>query len=446
MRRWLILVAIMLAAVAGGASYFASQNAPAPAGLDVPSTIAVTRGDVQQSVTAAGKLVDVRKVTLSMGASGQLSKINVRPGDKVHVGDLLAALDTTDLEREVAKAEQAFLIQQATYSSTLQPAATTLAAAQAASRSANAAYQAAKQKFDANQDQVTVSCFNLQNAADALGRARDAYQPLANDFQNRHYAEAQAAKARLELAQNNYTAELAQCNLAKSSVNDSGLRTAQAQLLEAQTNLTKLISPTATSLITARADLELARLSLEAARRQLALAALVAPFDGVVLEVKNKLGDTVNANAPLISLADPYALAVEAQVDEKDFALVQTDQLAQFLFDARPDITATGHVDQIIPQRASGSQALYPVVLAFDRLPDGLAADMSVDVSIAIARRSDVLRLPRAVVRAKADDTAQVNIWVNDHAEPRAIKVGLRGDLYVEIVAGLSAGDRVVSQ
>ena len=75
-----------------------------------------------------------------------------------------------------------------------------------------------------------------------------------------------------------------------------------------------------------------------------------------------------------------------------------------------------------------------------------VAADMSVDVSIAIASRSDVLRLPRAVVRAKADNTAQVNVWVNDHTELRMITVGLRGDIYIEILAGLSAGDRVVSQ
>jgi HlyD family secretion protein len=127
-------------------------------------------------------------------------------------------------------------------------------------------------------------------------------------------------------------------------------------------------------------------------------------------------------------------------------ALVRTGQVAQLLFDARPELTATGRVERIVPARLSGSQALYPVYLTFDDLPDGLAADMSTDVAIAIASKSNVLRLPRAVVRAKADNTAQVNVWVNDHIEQRSVTTGLRGDVYVEIVDGLKEGDRVVSQ
>jgi multidrug efflux pump subunit AcrA (membrane-fusion protein) len=56
------------------------------------------------------------------------------------------------------------------------------------------------------------------------------------------------------------------------------------------------------------------------------------------------------------------------------------------------------------------------------------------------------LRLPRSLARAKSDNTAQVEVWVEDHVEPRSIKTGLRGDVYVEIVDGLNEGDLVVSQ
>ena len=447
MRRWLIAAAIGLVVVlVGAASYFNARDTRAQTSASQPPTVSVTRGEVQQLVTASGKLVNTRKTALSLGLSGQLAKIDVRPGDRVKQGQVLAALDTTDLQQEAAQAEQTYLIQQATYSNTLRPSASTLAAARAAVNSANAAYQAAQQKFATSQDQITVSCFNLQNAADALGRARDAYEPLANDFQNRHYDEAQASKAMLEAAQNTYDAELARCNLARNNADDSNVRTAQTQLLAAQNTLTNLISPTATSLITARADLESARLSWEAARQRLSQTTIVAPFDGLIVDVNQQVGATVNANAALITLIDPQALEVEASVAERDLALVQIGQVAQLLFDAQPDLTATGHVERIVPARLSGSQALYPVYLTFDQLPEGLAADMSVDISITIAGKSGVLRLPRAVVRAKPDNTAQVNVWVEDHVEPRSITVGLRGDVYVEIVDGLREGDLVVSQ
>jgi HlyD family secretion protein len=71
---------------------------------------------------------------------------------------------------------------------------------------------------------------------------------------------------------------------------------------------------------------------------------------------------------------------------------------------------------------------------------------MTVDASIVIAKQSNVLRLPRALVRARSDGTAQVRVWVGDHTEDRTVKVGLRGDQYVEIVDGLSEGEQVVSR
>ncbi len=447
MRRWLIALAIgLIIILVGAASYFTSHASPEKANIAQPTTVAVTRGDVQQLVTASGKLVNTRQTTLSMGASGQLAKVDVRPGDRVKQGQVLAALDTTDLEQAVAQAEQTYLIQQATYSSTLQPSVATIAAARAAVNSASSAYQAARQKTATNQDQITVSCIDLQNAADAVGRTRDAYQAIANDLRGWIQAEKQARKAAWQAAQNAYDAELARCNLARNNTDDSSVRTAQTQLLAAQNILTNLISPTATSLITAQADLESARLSLEQARHQLSQSTIVAPFDGVVVDVKQKAGDRVDANTAIVTLIDPQALEVEASVAERDLGLVQAGQGAQLLFDAQPDLTATGHVERMVPSRLSGSQALYPVYLTFDQLPAGLAADMSVDISITIAGKEHVLRLPRSIVHAKADNTAQVNVWVEDHLEPRSIKTGLRGDVYVEIVAGLSEGDLVVSQ
>ncbi len=55
-------------------------------------------------------------MTLSFGVSGTVSKVNVQVGDQVKKGDVLAELDTTDLELAIAQAEQEYLSQQATYS------------------------------------------------------------------------------------------------------------------------------------------------------------------------------------------------------------------------------------------------------------------------------------------------------------------------------------------
>jgi multidrug efflux pump subunit AcrA (membrane-fusion protein) len=71
---------------------------------------------------------------------------------------------------------------------------------------------------------------------------------------------------------------------------------------------------------------------------------------------------------------------------------------------------------------------------------------MTVDASIIVAQRTGVLQLPRALVRAGADGTAQVDVWADARVEKRTVQIGLRGDVYVEILAGLREGEQVVGQ
>jgi hypothetical protein len=54
--------------------------------------------------------------------------------------------------------------------------------------------------------------------------------------------------------------------------------------------------------------------------------------------------------------------------------------------------------------------------------------------------------LPRALVRARSDGTAQVKVWVGGQTESRTVSVGLRGDVYVGILEGLRLGDEVVGE
>ncbi len=445
--RYLLVIALALIAIAG-AGCAGTPSAPQAAGAEdgAPATVAVERGDVQQTVSAPGTLVGTRKVTLSIGAGGRLAELNVRPGDQVKAGDVLAALDTADLELQVKKAELAYLKQQLVYSRTVQADPDDLAGAQAAVDTAQAAYEKARREFEHRDDQITASCVGYENAKDALDQAQRAFDSVANDWKARTYPIYEQRKEMLAQAQEAYDLALANCNLSTSGLNETGLRSAWTQLLEARAALDELTSPPAEKVIAAQADLEQARLALEDARQQLAAAKLSAPFDGVVVEVKAKVGENVGANAGVIALVDPDSVEVEAQVVEEDLPLVQTGQSATLFFDARPDAEASGEVTRIVPKRSSGDRPQYPVYVAVSELPEGLAPGMTVDASIVIDGRENVLRLPRAVVRARADGTALVEVWTGSGVEERTVKVGLRGDRYVEILEGLSEGEQVVSE
>jgi multidrug efflux pump subunit AcrA (membrane-fusion protein) len=116
-------------------------------------------------------------------------------------------------------------------------------------------------------------------------------------------------------------------------------------------------------------------------------------------------------------------------------------------FDAIPDAAVTGRVARIVPQRsATAATPVYPVYITLDNAGPTLAPGMTVDASVVSERRENVLRLPRALVRTRADNTATLQVWNGVSTEERTVQVGLRGNQYVEILSGLAEGDAVVSR
>jgi macrolide-specific efflux system membrane fusion protein len=106
MKRWLIAttLAVVLAA-GGGAGYFVLN---APAKDDVPRTVPVARGNVEETVLATGTIEASSLVSVGAEVSGRIKSLNVQLGDDVKAGDVIAEIDSLNQENEV-KASQASL-------------------------------------------------------------------------------------------------------------------------------------------------------------------------------------------------------------------------------------------------------------------------------------------------------------------------------------------------
>ncbi len=448
MKRWLILLGVLLIlAVIGGAGYFGYHAAqPANnAAVQAPPTIAVARGDVTQSVTAPGQLVGTRERMLSLSIAGRLSKINVRAGDSVKAGDVLAQLDDSALRYALQTAQATLASAQAKLNKLKEPPSdVAVAAARAQVASAQSAYDAAVAKNAHAGDQITVAKAALEKANVTLQQAQSAYDLVSW----RSDIGMLTQSATLQKATIDYQSALASYNLAAAEINDSAVRAAAQVLAQAQSNLVQLTAPpNAHDIAMDQADVDAAQVAVNQAQDNLNRAKLVDPFDGVVQDVRAKEGDTVSAGAPLVQLSDLKALEARSTVTEEDYPLTRVGQTAQLFFDSQPDLVVTGKVTEIVPLRdASSTSPVYPVYIALDNVPDGLAPGMTVDGSILIAKRANVLRLPRALVHARSDGTAQVQVWANGRSETRTIKTGLRGDQYAEILSGLSEGELVISR
>jgi len=245
----------------------------------------VARTTLSSAVESSGSIAAQDDVALSFRTGGSVAQVNVDAGHRVKTGDVLAKLDTAQLELQVARAELGYLSQQATYSKTVQPDPDMVAAAQAALNNAHTAYQIALHKSSLSGDQITVSCANLDNAQQAYDDAATAYNNTLSDWRVQVYGtyEVSPQKARLDSAKAAYDLAQANCTLARQGVNDSAVTSAWAQIQQAKENLSSLNSPRDEKLTVAHAQLEQARLTWEQAQLALTDAELVAPFDGIVV-------------------------------------------------------------------------------------------------------------------------------------------------------------------
>ena len=133
------LVLLLAGAVLLSAGIAAATRAQATIETTAAETGQVTLATLSAVVDSSGSVTPAAEVTLTFGASGTVKRVNVSAGQAVRRGDVLAELDTIDLELQVAQAQQTYLSQQAAYSLTVTPDADEVKAAQLALSSAQAA-------------------------------------------------------------------------------------------------------------------------------------------------------------------------------------------------------------------------------------------------------------------------------------------------------------------
>jgi len=98
---WIAVLLVILAA--GGWYVWQAYLAPTPPA--VPDTVAVTRGDIQQTVLANGILQAKSLVSVGAQVSGRIEKLDVKVGDTVRQGQLIAEIDPSDQQNAVKSAQ-----------------------------------------------------------------------------------------------------------------------------------------------------------------------------------------------------------------------------------------------------------------------------------------------------------------------------------------------------
>ncbi len=466
MGRWkLILLVILALSVVGSAGYVGYFGLPtgAPAHAEAeetpPATVPVTKGNVRQIISAPGRVNGTHEQDLTMGVEGRVDSVTVRPGDAVTKGQVLVQLGEKNRFEAAVSAARLDLLQARQDLEDLRASAPQAAAdAQADLIEAEDAYNKAQTKVEAlkypraTQARIDSTYNDYQKALQQVAVAQDHFRSQSNLApDDPRYVEALQAltsltkeKDRLLGVYNWITAKPTEQEIAETQ---AAMEVAKATYDSAKRAWERLKDgPDAMELELAQASIADKERLLAQAEEDLAHLTLTAPFDGVVTDVQGKVGAEVSANTAVVTLSNPGALEAEVTVVEEDYALMQPGMPAQLYFDAQPDAQVTGHVSRVVPSRTSDSTPMYPVFIEIDEVPAGLAPGMTVDASIITAEKKDVLILPKALVRARTDGTATVEVWANGSQQSREITIGLIGDSDVEIVSGLAEGELVVGR
>jgi len=284
------------------------------------------------TVKAIGTLISANQAALAFQASGRVKEIDVKEGDPVKAGALLAALDTSILDLQVAQQQ---------------------AALDAASANLD------KVKAGPTTDDLALAKSNLDRAKAALDQAQAAFDRAGGD--SNPFAGMLPQTLALQQAYSAYQGAQASFNLTVNHPTASELKMAQAQVAQQQA-------------------------ALDLAKQNIANARIVAPFGGTILWVTPHLGETATPGAPAITLADLTRMQVQVGVDEGSLALIKVGQTATITADAVPGKTMTGRVSKIgLLATTTAGIVSVPVTLDIDptdaRIYPGLSATAEININ-----------------------------------------------------------------
>jgi HlyD family secretion protein len=288
------LAAVLVAVISSGCK---------PSGGDARfETVAATRGDIAEHVTASGTLSAVVSVDVGSQVSGKISTLAVDYNSPVKKGQLVAEIDPT------------------VYAAALRQAQGELA-------SANATVILKRQNLERKKILV----------------------PL---------------KAASQLDLDQATAELAEAE-ASVTINQAALESAQANL---------------------------------------GYCKITAPVDGIVIARKVDLGQTLTAGFTtpvLFTIAqDISKMNISASISEADIGQVKEGQPVDFTVDAFPEETFHGLVTQVRKSPTTTQNVVtYETIVTVENPEKKLFPGMTADVSILVAERKNVLKIPNTALR-----------------------------------------------
>jgi HlyD family secretion protein len=415
----------------------ATLSWPRGSAADASGFVVARKGDLVVRLSTSGTLRATDAITYRSPLGARETEITflAPEGTQVGDGDLLVRLDTTDLQRELERAQQ-----------TERQARLDEQVAAAQREDAAAALESIIDGEDALAREEALEKMRLDELdVERLRQEHGALEPLlARGFITREElgkSEIELRKAESQLARDRRRAAMLTEKTRPRDENRARLLIAQR---EAQyQNARQHVDDAVALIVSLRAAVDAC--TIYARRPGLVV---YEEFLAATPRRKVHVGDRVTASQGIVTIPDVGRMIVESSLRESDVHRVRAGQRVAVLVDAFPDARLTGRVRSLgTLARASADRAFddkrFDLTVAIDASGFDLRPEMTVRLQIVVDERKEVVLLPvNAIVRV--GESTVVHVLRERGGETRAVKLGAADELEVEIIEGVNAGDRVV--
>jgi HlyD family secretion protein len=442
-----VILILLLVIVIGVTVVMVNRSRNAGAESDF-QTSKIERGTLTATIGATGTVRAKQTAVLMWQAAGTVDTVNVKVGDNVPSGFVMAYLSKTSLPQSIILAEADLVNAQKSLDDLLNSDAALAQAAQNLAIAKQAVEDAQKDvtKLDyrrASDDLLDQTQAEIDLANKKVTLAEDAYKLV----KNRPDGDSLKAQALLNLTNARLERDRKQATLdwylGKPSELDAekyraALALAQAQEADAQREYDRLSAGNISEITAAEAR-------IDAAQATMNLARITAPFSGIVTESYPLPGDQVGAGATAFRIDDLSSLLVDVEVSEVDINSVAVGQPVTLTFDAILGKVYNGSVVEVAQTgTVSNGVVSFKVTVELNDTDSQVKPGMTAAVNITVKELNDVLLVPNRAVRLSDGDRV-VYLLKDNMPVKTTIRLGSSSDTMSVLVAGdVQEGDAVI--
>ncbi len=446
MKRWVIILIVAGALVAGYFGVQAYRQAQAQMSIEDLQTEIINKGDLTATVGATGSVRSNQTALLSFQTSGTVDFVYTELGERVSEGVVLAALKRSSLSSQIILAEAELVSAKRALEdlqdSTQASAAAQLALAQAVDVLEDAEYvkYVRQEGYRASSDTIKAAEANLLLANEEVDVAQQRYDHATGDASRAlAFSNLAAAKTRRDSIQRNLNWYLGSPTDGEQALLDADVAIAEARLADAQREWERVKDGPNPD------DIRAAEARVAASEATLAIARITAPFSGSITSVDVMVGDIVTPGTPAFRINDLSHLMVDVEVSEVDINRVALGQSVTMNFDAVLDRVYSGVVAEIGLVGVSLQGVVsFPVTVEVIDADEAIKPGMTAAVNIIVEKIANVVLIPNRAVRVQ-DGERVVYLLVNGVITETPVELGATSDLYSEVVEGdMTVGEEII--